>query len=375
MRILHVVGGMNRGGIETWLMHVLRNIDRDQFQMDFLVHSQQPCPYDDELLELGSKILYCPYHSKPWLYGPAFRRLMREHGPYDIVHSHVHDYSGFVLRLAHRSHIKGRIAHSHNDTIHFDNQSNLVRRKYLDLMRYWIKRYASVGLACSQEAAKALYGVAWNNDSRWHVLHCGLDFSPFYRDVDSTLIRAELGIPKDAWVIGHVGRFVKQKNHAFLVAIAREIIQHVPNAHFLLVGEGTLRQEIESKVMHAGLRDAFTFAGSRPDVPQIMHGAMDAFLLPSLFEGLGLVLVEAQAAGLPCIFSDVVPPEADIVQPLITRVSLSQSAEVWAKQVFSTYSKPPDIPRSEALDAVATGSFSIQNSIAHLSSIYHDALN
>jgi glycosyltransferase involved in cell wall biosynthesis len=366
---------MNRGGIETWLMHVLRNIDRDQFQMDFLVHSQQPCPYDDELLELGSKILYCPYHSKPWLYGPTFRRLMREHGPYDIVHSHVHDYSGFVLRLAHQSHIKGRIAHSHNDSTHFDSQSNLVRRKYLGLMRYWIKRYATVGLACSQRAAKAIYGAAWNIDSRWHVLHCGLDFSPFYRDVDPTLIRAELGIPKDAWVIGHVGRFTKEKNHSFLIAIAREVIQHVPHAHFLLVGEGTLRQEIESKVMHAGLRDAFTFTGSRPDVPQIMRGAMDAFLLPSLSEGLGLVLVEAQAAGLPCIFSDVVPPEADMVQPLITRVSLSKSAEVWAKQIFSKYSKPPDIPRSEALDAVVTGSFAIQRSIAHLSSIYHDALN
>ncbi len=161
IRILHVLHGMNRGGIETWLMHVLRNIDRERFKMDFLVHTTKPCAYDDEIRALGSEIIPCFHPARPWLFAYNFRRLVRKHGPYDIIHSHVHHYSGFVLRLAQHAGVPVRLAHSHNDTSYAETDVGVLRRGYLALMKRWIARYATAGLAASRLAAIDLYGDTW----------------------------------------------------------------------------------------------------------------------------------------------------------------------------------------------------------------------
>src|SRR5208337_3468794 len=133
IRILQVVGGMERAGVETWLMHVLRQIDRDRFRMDFLVHTDHPCAYDEEIHSLGSKIIPCLRPSRPWTYARNFTRILREHGPYDVVHSHVHHFSGYVVRLAHRAGIPLRISHSHNDTTNLEARSGMIRHAYLSL--------------------------------------------------------------------------------------------------------------------------------------------------------------------------------------------------------------------------------------------------
>lgn len=142
IRILHIVGGMNRGGVETWLMHVLRHIDRDRFQMDFLVHTTKPCDFDDEIRALGSQVIPCLHPSRPFVYARNLRRLLREHGPYDVVHSHVHHYSGWTLRIAHQAGVPVRVAHSHSDTFSVQAAAGLVRRGYLRLMRTLIHRHA-----------------------------------------------------------------------------------------------------------------------------------------------------------------------------------------------------------------------------------------
>src|SRR6476469_699947 len=132
IRILHVVGGMNRGGVETWLMHVLRNIDRDRFHMDFLVHTEQACSYDEEIRALGSRIIPCVgSNSKPWLYAQNFKHILHEYDTYEIIHSHVHHYSGHILRLAHKAGIPIRIAHSHLDSSPLEAKSGWLRRFYL----------------------------------------------------------------------------------------------------------------------------------------------------------------------------------------------------------------------------------------------------
>jgi glycosyltransferase involved in cell wall biosynthesis len=370
-RILHIVGGMNRGGIETWLMHVLRHIDRHQFRMDFLVHTQDSCSYDDEILDLGSKVLQCPYHSNPWQYAQHFQKLMRENGPYDIAHSHVHHYSGFPLLLAQKAKIPVRIAHSHNNTISVDSRSNMLRKGYLALMHNLIQNCATIGLACSQSAAESLYDKNWRDDPRWQLLYYGMDFSQFHQDINALAIRTELDIPSDAMVVGHVGRFVEQKNHDFFIEIASEIIQREPKSHFLMVGEGELKVEMVRKIEQSRLGHVFTILGTRSDIPKIMCGAMDAFLFPSHYEGLGLVLLEAQAAGLPCIFSDTIPTEVDVVHPLVNRLSLSQPASKWAEFVLQNFSRD-NIPRTKALQSIENSLFSIQKSVENLSSIYCD---
>jgi len=370
IRILHVVGGMVRDGVETWLMHVLRHIDREHFRMDFLVHTTQPCAYDDEIRALGSQIIPCLHPSQPWLYARNFRRVVREHGPYDIVHSHVLHYSGYILRLAQQAGVPVRIAHSHSDTSRLQAQAGLLRHGYLTLMKRWIARHATVGLAVSRQAAAGLFGPAWESHPRWQILHYGIDLAPFQGHIDPVAVRAELDVPAEAFVIGHVGRFVEVKNHAFLVDIAAEVAKREPRMCLLLVGDGPLRPTIKQKVAQVGLADQVVFIGSRPDVPRLMLGAMDVLLLPSHYEGLGLVLIEAQTAGLPCVFSDVVPEEAGVVKPLMRRLSLSQPASVWAEVILAVRDAAPAITQQEALAVIEKSSFNIQTSVKSLAEVY-----
>lgn len=375
IRILHVVGGMNRGGVETWLMHVLRNIDRDRFQMDFLVHTDKPCPYDDEARALGSKIIPCLDLAKPWVYARNFKRILREYGPYDIVHSHVHHFSGYVLYLAKQAGIAVRIAHSHNDTSAIDAKAGWYRRLYLAATKWSISWCGTVGLGCSGNAVADLFGAAWKSDSRWQVLYYGVDLKPFYDRVDSRDVRAELGIPPDAFAIGHIGRFEPQKNHLFLLEIAAEVAKKELKMHLLLIGDGSLRSDIQQKVVEMGLSDRVTFTGNRSDVPRLMLNAVDVFLFPSLHEGLGLVLIEAQAAGLPCIFSDFVPKEADLVTPLLQRISLSESASIWAEAVMSATSRASAINQRDALAVVENSDFNITASVKNLTEVYEANLS
>lgn len=372
LHILHVVGGMNRGGLETWLMHVLRNIDRDRFQMDFLVHTEQPCPYDGEVRALGSKIIPCLDPSKPWLYARNFKRILRECGPYDIIHSHVHHFSGYVLWLAKQAGIPVRIAHSHNDTFSIDARAKLPRRLYLSLTKWLIDRYATVGLAASHQVARVLFNTTAKTDPRWKILYCGIDLKPFREPVDRATTRAKFGIPADAFVVGHVGRFEEQKNHSFLIDIAREIAKREPKMHLLLVGDGSLRSVIEQKVIENGLVNRVTFAGLQPDVPRLMLSAMDMFLLPSIHEALGLVLIEAQAAGLPCVFSDVIPEEADAVKPLVWRISLSKPASDWAEAVIYARIGASCITQDDALPILENSYFNIANSVEKLTEVYEN---
>jgi glycosyltransferase involved in cell wall biosynthesis len=370
MRILHVVHSMPRHGTETWLMNVLRNVDREKFQMDFLVHTMNIHPYDDEIRTLGSQILPCLYPSKPWIYSENFKQIARMFGPYDVIHSHIHHYSGFILKLAHQAGIPMRIAHSHSDSSIPQAQARLHRRAYFRLMRYWITRYATRGLAVSQQAALALFGPRWQADSRWQVLQCGIDLKHFKLPVDCLSIRTELGIPRDAFVVGHVGRFFEPKNHSFLINIFAEVSRKNPEVFLLLVGDGPLKASIEQKVARLGLTERVIFAGSRSDIPQIMLGAMDVFLFPSLYEGLGLVLIEAQAAGLTCILSDVIPREADVIESLIYRLPLSGDASAWADTIISSLKNKQKFQKRNHFEEFKKTEFNILNGIKKLTEIY-----
>ncbi|MBD2212387.1 glycosyltransferase family 1 protein [Nostoc linckia FACHB-104] len=375
IRILHVIGGMVRGGIETWLMHILRHIDRDRFQMDFLVHTTDPCAYDDEIRRLGSQIIPCPLQRwLPWDYAANFRQILREFGPYDIVHSHLHHFSGYTLRLAKLSGVPIRIAHSHNDISAEHAKSGLYRRWYCSVMKSWIAENATLGLGCSRKAVADLFGSQWQADPRWQLLYYGIDLEPFQNLVDPVAVRAEFNIPADAFVIGHVGRFHPQKNHQFLIEIAAQVAQREPKMHLLLLGEGYLQPEILDQVLQMGLGDRVIFAGSRSDIPRLMLSAMDVFLLPSLHEGLALVLLEAQAAGLPCIITDAVPDEADVIKPLVRRLSLSQPACMWTEAILEHRKSVLKITHDYAWELVKQSQFNIETSVQNLQRIYQTQL-
>ena len=372
IRILHIVGGMGRGGIETWLMHILRHADRERFQMDFLVHTAQPCSYDDEVRALGGNIIPCLHPARPWSYARNFRRALVAHGKYDVVHSHVQHYNGYVLRLARSAGVPVRIAHSHVDVMPQDTAPSLLRRAYLATGKRWICFHATIGLACSGVAADALFGKAWRSDARLSLLYYGIDPEPFRAQANGS-VRAELGLPADAFVIGQVGRFEEQKNHRFMLEIVREVVKTEPRTRLLLIGAGSLQPAIERRAAELGLVSYVIFAGLRSDVPRVLRGAVDAFVMPSLCEGLPIAALEAQAAGVPSFLADTISVETDIVSQLVKRLSLSQPADVWAKALLAARSEPRPVSPAEALAAVERSAFNIRQGVAELQQLYASA--
>lgn len=370
VRVLHVLGAMNPGGVETWLMHVLRRADRTRVHMDFLVHTLDRGAFDDEVEATGSRIVRCPEPPRrPLQYARAFRRLVAANGPYDVVHSHVHHFSGVVLSLARAIGVPRRIAHSHSDTRATQAASPWHRRLYFRAMRRALQRSATLKLAASREAAHALFGEEWQSDPTTRVLHCGIDLAPFRTPVNRAEVRLELGIPPDAFVIGHVGRFEEPKNHSFLLELTRRLAERLPATCLVLVGGGRRRAEIEAAVARAGLGSRAVFAGVRRDVPRVMRGAFDVFALPSLFEGLGLVVLEAQAAGVPAVVSTGVPAEAIVVPERVKRVALASGVEAWAREVLSARAELR-APRPDSLAALEASSFNVVRSAAALFRVY-----
>lgn len=376
MRILHVVGKLDYGGVETWLVQVLRQIDRRKYQMDFLVHTADPGAYDEEVHALGSRTIPCLKPSNPLQYAWNFRRVLREHGPYDVVHSHIHHYGGYVLMLAMMAGVPIRIAHSHSDSRSMEGSEGLTRLAYLKAMRVMIGMFATCGLAVSSEAGDQLFCKNWRNyPKRWQLQHLGIDLSRFDIPVDRNSLRRAIGIPGNAYVIGHVGRFVASKNHAFLVEIAREAVRMEPRSFFLLVGDGPLRAAIEENVRSSGLARHFMFLGVRSDVPALMKGAMDILAFPSLFEGLPVTLLEAQAAGLKCVISDVVSREADLVPGLIDREAQETSATKWAEDLLQQWQQRILAPVDIDMVHRCLAARSIAVSTEHLSALYSTHAN
>lgn len=364
------MGSMDCGGIETWLMQLLRHMDTGRFHMDFLVHTSEHCACDDEINELGSRVIPCPGYNLPLRYARNFKRAVDDNGPYDIVHSHVHYFSGFVLRVAGSAGVQKLVAHSHTDALALEDGERASRRLYVELMKRMVSRYAVSGLAASRGAAEDLFGPGWNNDPRWQLLYCGIDLEPFKETVNPRQIRAELGLPQESFIVGHVGRFSVEKNHAFIIDIASELRRIEAGTYFLLVGDGPTRKEIEHKAENLGLRDRVRFTGFRTDVTRLMLGAMDAMILPSHREGLPLVLIEAQAAGLPCICSEVVTEETDVVKRLIRRLPSGAAVDAWVTSILELQRNGQKNRDRAAVKTLEHSPFNILSSAEELTKIY-----
>jgi len=367
VRVLHVVGQMKRAGIETWLMQLLRNMDRSRVQQEFLACHPGAGDYDPEIRSLGSDVIPCVGPSHPFRFGRRLLGILRER-KYDVVHSHVHHYSGFVLGIARHAGVPIRIAHSHSDTSREDEDAGPLRRVYLASMKAAIRRHGTRGVAVSEVAAAALFGPRWRDDPRWGVMHCALDYSAFRAPIDREAVRAELGLPAGALAVGHVGRFDQGKNHGFLLRIAVDVLRREPQACFVLVGEGPLRQSIEAEAARLGIRDRVLFTGVRVDVPRLLL-ACDLFLLPSLYEGLPLVGLEAQAAGLPIVLSDNITRELAVVPSLFAWRSLAEPTEAWAETVVTMLHGPRMSP-GDSLALLERSDFSLQRSMHLLARLY-----
>ena len=235
-------------------------------------------------------------------------------------------------------------------------------------MRLLLRACATHGIAASRPAALDLFGASWYADDRWRILPCGLDLRSFASVVAGCDIRSEIGLPRDAIVMGHVGRFVLAKNHTFLVKVLSEMVKLETRAYAIFFGDGPLRRDIEQEAESAGLSNRIVFAGVRHDVDRLMRDAMDVFVFPSCFEGLGLAVIEAQAAGLASVVSSAVPREAE-QSNLLKWLSLDRSPREWAaealKLAIAERHPPPD---------TNSWPFSIANSVAAFEGVYLRAI-
>lgn len=362
IRILHVIGMMHRGGAETMIMNFYRNIDRARVQFDFVENEGMKADYDEEIRAMGGRIYHCPrYKGKNHPeYVAWWKQFLSEHGSeYRAVHGHIGSTASIYLYLAKKAGLY-TIAHSHN-TGRLDLKG-LIYQAYA----YPTRHIADFFFGCSVDAGISRYGRKVCADpARFTVLNNAIDtdrfeFDPHLRDE----MRSRLGI-EDKLVIGHVGRFEAQKNHEFLIRIFSQIHKLRPDAVLLLVGDGTLRSRIEDQISQAGLSDSVILAGVQQDV-SAWYQAMDVFVLPSLFEGLGIVAVEAQTSGLPCVISDTVSRECMVTRNLVSVMSLKANAHTWAEHILSRVTES----RQGRRDEVAQNGYDIRKTASWLENFY-----
>ena len=323
IRVLHVVTYMGRGGLETMIMNYYRHMDRSKVQFDFLTHRDFRADYDDEIEALGGRIYRLP-RLVPWSknYRAALNSFFAGHPEYRIVHVHQDCLSSVILKAAKKQGVPVRIAHSHNSS-----QDKNLKYPIKLFYRRQIAGNATELFACGKDAGDWMFCGA-----HYRILNNAIDTGQYiYNPVRSQKVRQELGIPSESFVVGHIGRFNAVKNHTFLLDVFSKLKEQQQNALLLLVGDGDLRGEVEKKASDLGLSDCVIFTGIRSDVPDLLQ-AMDCFVFPSLYEGLPVTLIEAQAAGLPCIVSDSVSAECAKTR-LMDRISLHENPTVWANRI------------------------------------------
>lgn len=360
-RILHVVWKMDRGGAETMIMNLYRNIDRSKVQFDFIVHTNQKCSYDEEILALGGKIYNIPrFNGKNYIkYQNAWKQFFKEHKEYKLIHGHLGSTAAIYLSIAKKNGLY-TIAHSHNT-----NNIVSMKGKLYSLFSYPTRHIADFFFGCSNDAGVDRFGEKVVSSKKFKVINNAIKVQDFmFSKSVRAMKRMEFSL-NEKFVIGHIGRFNTQKNHTFLIDIFKKVHEKNDNAILMLVGDGSLRNDMERRIASLGLRENVIFTGVRSDIEDLLQ-AMDIFVFPSLFEGLGIVTVEAQASGLPCIVSDVIPKEA-FVTNLVESISLESSINTWVDTILK-YSK--DYERVNTYKEIKSNGYDIYDTVNWLESFY-----
>lgn len=326
IRVAQVLNRMDSGGVEAVVMNYYRHIDRKQVQFDFYFAKDSVFPQREELEKMGAGIYPIPSYTKVFSYHRVLHHAFKR-GNYQIVHAHLSTMSVFPLFAAWRAGIPVRICHNHSTAHWGEGKKTLL--KYL--LRPFAKIFATDYFACGEKAGRWMYGNRCFERGRVHVMPNAIDTKKFAYDEEAKrCLRAELGIPQDAFVLGHVGRFMYQKNHAFLLRVFQRLLSSRQDAWLLLIGEGERMKLIRSEVEKMGIEGKVRFTGTRSDVAKL-YSAMDVFCLPSFYEGMPVVALEAQANGLPCLFSDRMTKEV-VLTPGARQLSI-ENPEPWVKAV------------------------------------------
>jgi glycosyltransferase EpsF len=357
-RVLQAIGTLDVGGAESLILQVMQSVDPRRIHFDFLVRSTLPGRFDQSVEALGSRVLICPHRPRSWSYVHRLSHLLRETGPYDVVHSHMHFFNGLVMLAACRAGVPVRISHCHST--HDGKKDTLPRRGFRAAMRQLIRWYATERIAVTESAYISFYGgsPAVPADG---VFRNGIDTEPYIdSELSGTKLRKELHLPEDATLIGHIGRFIPAKNHSFLIELFRTIRKDNPNCYLVMVGEGPERPAARLLAERLGIADAVCFTGVRTDVPAILQD-IDLLCLPSTYEGQPIVLLESQAAGVPSLVSDSVTRNLDLSLGLLKYCALSLGPAVWAERAKALIMNRPDVSQQIRMLAFHEKGFDIQS--------------
>ena len=359
IRVLQIIGDVVGGGVEQVILNYYRHIDRNEVQFDFILHNGALKSYVDNIESLGGKVYkIIPYKSNPVKTVLEMYKIMK--GNYQIVHSNMNALSVFPLFAAYLAGVPVRILHNHST----DTKAEPLRTFVKHLLRPFARLFANEYWACSKLASEWMYGKQAVADGKVTIINNAIDLKQFaFDEAKRNKLRKELGL-QDGFVIGHVGRFMKQKNHDFLVDIFAEVAKKQGNAKLLLIGDGPLREQIENKVKTLGLDEKVIFTGVRSDVADL-YNAMDVFVLPSFYEGLPVVGVEVQANGLPFLCSSNVTREI-LISDRIELLKLEDGVKTWAEKILAFVNKK----RIMASKDISKSGFDIEVEVKKLGEIY-----
>lgn len=359
-RILQIVNLMNRGGIETFLMNVYRNIDKTKFQFDFVVRKDKEGDYDKEIKELGGRIYYIPSRrDKIFQNKKNWDKFYKEHPEYETIHYHISSLSDITpITTAKKNHIKNIMVHAHST-----NEIGMLHTILHKFHKMRLHNYCKNIYACSDKSANYMFHKKVLKDVVY--LKNGIDIQQYkFIEAKRENIRRKMHIKEDTIVLGHVGRFEYPKNHDFLIDIFNQIHQKNENTILMLVGDGKLRENIEKKVNELGLEKYVVFLGVQKNVDELLM-AMDILIFPSIYEGLPVSLIEAQTTGLKCYVSSEISKEVDVTG-LVTFLDLSLPAEGWAEKINKEYS----YKRQDMTERVAKNGYDIKETVQMLEEIY-----
>lgn len=366
IKILHVVGGMNVGGTETMLMNLYRKLNTN-VQFDFISYYDKDAYYDDEIKRLGGQVIKIDSPNKIGMIKSIKNlcEVIKENGPYNAVHAHTLFNCGVAMIAARLSGIKVRVSHAHTN---LDNTKNIIRKIYIWCMRRTINLFSTDCIACSESAGKYLFGESITLSKKYKLLPNYVDYKKYLNCSDTKSVRQELGIKDDDIVVGHIGRFVEAKNHKFLLEVVSEMINLNNKVKLILTGDGELRKEIESYAEELGIKENVYFLGIRKDIDKILNN-LDIFIFPSIYEGLGLVMIEAQSAGIPCLVSEAIQKEADLDIGLVKQINLNDKKELWIKEAFELIENK-NKNKKQILSAIKNKGYDLDNIINKLLEIY-----
>lgn len=364
IRILHMIGGLDAGGSQAFVMNLYRSIDRKRVQFDFILDHPKEVFYRDEVERMGGKVYTLPAFNGRNVFEviAAWENFFNSHQEYKILHSHIRSYASIYFPIASRHGVK-TIIHSHS----VSNGTGLSALGKI-ILQYPLRYQADYLMACSDEAGEWLFGKKAIKTPKYKLIKNAIDTERYVFDKKKREeIRSELNIHPNEFVIGFIGRLSEPKNPLFAIEVFCEFKKLINSSKLLIVGDGVLKKNVIQSINSHGFGDSIIVTGARTDVEKCLS-AIDAFIFPSLWEGLGISLIEAQASGVQCYCSDVIPKSA-IVTNLVVALSLKMGATEWAKIIEANMGSSV---RESHANEVARSGYDIHKVTSEIESFYEE---